>query len=324
MAGSPTNQFSYTLKALNFINSQPISQEEFINWLMREFGLRYEFARKALQTVMKGCGLIRSEKRKLYLTLRGKELITTANPKVLLESFIEHYGGFEELFEVMIESGGQPAKELLKQWQEKIFLSYPSTKTWKPRYIKTQFQHRLYWLRSLGFVKSIGADYLLSSDGFKMALELKKAKNPQEALEISHHELEKKMQFLGEFFQFEARKRPSVNDILPPYRQKLQKDRQLDCLWVRTVHFAGKIQYPIEIQISGSIADSIERLEMIANFVQKAIVITDCKQQKEIQERLEMKRSPLLDKIVFIDIEDVDKIVEAATIMKTITDKIFG
>lgn len=326
MAGGPAKQFPYTLKVLNLINSKTLSQAEFINWFVSEFSSSSEFARKVLQIIMKGCELVYSDKGKLYLTDKGNELITTENPQVLLKSFIENYGGFEELFEAMLECGGQPAKVLLDEWQKKVITSYPLTANWKPRYIKTQFQHRLDWLRSLGFAQSIGGSYLLSSNGFKMALELKKraAKTPEEAMEVSHHEFEKKMQFLGEFFQFEARKRPSINDILPCSRPRLQKDRQLDCLWVRTVHFAGKIQYPIEIQISGSIADSIERLEMVANFVQKALVITDQRQQEDILERLETKRSPLLDKIVFIDIEDVDKIVEAATIMKAFTEKIFG
>lgn len=132
------------------------------------------------------------------------------------------------------------------------------------------------------------------------------------------------MKFIGEFFQFEVRKNPSINDVLPSSALRLKEKRQLDCLWVRTVHFAGKIQYPLEIQIAGSIADTIERLEMVANFIQKAIIITDQTQQEKILDRLKIKRSPLLDKVVFIDIEDVDKIVEAATIMKMFTDKIFG
>lgn len=326
MAGGPVNQFSYTLKVLNFINSRPLSREEFINWFTEEFNSGSEFARKVLQIIMQGCGLVRADKGKLHLSTKGNELITTASPQVLLKSFIENYGGFEELFEVMIKSGGKPAKVLLKQWQEALATSYFDTKTWKHQYIKTQFQHRLDWLRSLGFVQSIGTNYLLSSNGLRIALELKKenAKTSKEAIEVSHHEFEQKIKFLGEFFQFEARNRPSVNDVLPSSKPKLRKDRQLDCLWVRTVHFAGKIQYPVEIQISGSIADSIERLEIVANFVHKALVITDQSQQKEILERLEAKRSPLLDKIVLIDIEDVDKIVEAATIMKAFTEKVFG
>lgn len=146
----------------------------------------------------------------------------------------------------------------------------------------------------------------------------------QQALQFTHAELEKKIQFIGEFFQFEVRRPADVNEVLPPSVPKLGERRLLDCLWVRTVHFAGKIHYPIEIQLAGNIADTIERLETVANFVQKAIVITDREQQERIISRLRAKKSVLLDKIVFIDIEDIDKIVEAATIMKAFSEKIFS
>ncbi len=325
MAGGVKGQFTALLTTLRFIKDNRPKRVEFLDWFMEQFKAGREFSRHVLEKVLKGSGLVISKKGRLHLSPEGEQVLNNAQPQFLLERFIKHYGGFEELFEV-IKGKAKPLEEIFSQWWGKVRQNFPHVGSWSRQHALSQFNHRLNWLRSLGFVITVGGDYLLSQEGLKVysGLLQQRITSPEEARRISHSDLEEKMRFIGEFFQFEVRKRPSVNDILPPSTYKLREERQLDCLWVRTIHFAGKLQYPIEIQIAGSIADTIERLEMVVNFIQKAIIITDHEQQERIRERLKAKRSPLIDKIVFIDIDDIDKIVEAATIMKAFVEKVFS
>ncbi len=325
MVGGAEGQFTALLTVLRFINENRPTRSDFLNWFMKRFDTRKEFSRHVLEKVLKGGGLVTYRKKRLYLTTEGEQILNDAQPHFLLDCFMRHYAGFEEMFET-IKGEAKPLKVLFSQWWERICQNYPNVTSWSRQHALSQFNHRLNWLRSLGFVVSVGGEYLLSEKGLKVYVGLlrRKVTSSEEERRISHSDLEEKMRFIGEFFQFEVRKRPSVNDIFPPGAYRMKEERQLDCLWVRTIHFAGKLQYPIEIQIAGSIADTIERLEMVVNFIQKAIIITDREQQERIRERLKAKRSPLIDKIVFIDLDDIDKIVEAATIMKTFVEKIFG
>ncbi|MCS7186135.1 MAG: hypothetical protein RMK89_04175 [Armatimonadota bacterium] len=325
MAGGAEGQFIALLTVLRFIKDNHPTRVDFLDWFMKQFDAKREFSRHVLEKVLKGSGLVIYRRKKLYLASEGEQVLDNAQPKLLLDCFMKHYGGFEELFEV-VKGKAKPLRDIFPQWWEKVRQNYPNVASWSRQHALSQFNHRLNWLRSLGFVVTMGGDYLLSQGGLKVYTELlrRKVASPEEARRISHSDLEEKMRFIGEFFQFEVRKRPSVNEIFPQGAYRLKEERQLDCLWVRTIHFAGKLQYPIEIQIAGSIADTIERLEMVVNFIQKAIVITDQEQQERIRERLKAKRSPLIDKIVFVDIDDVDKIVEAATIMKAFVEKVFG
>lgn len=326
MAGRTEGQFSALLRVLRFIRENRPTRPEFLNWFMKQFKTGKEFSRQVLEKVLKGSELVAYDKRKkLNLTSKGEQVLDSGQPETLLKCFMNHYGGFEELFEV-VKGEAKPLETIFHQWWEKICENYPEVNSWSQQHAHSQFNHRLNWLRSMGFVTTVGGEYLLSREGLKAYTRLLRQTitSLREAQRLSHNDIEEKMRFIGEFFQFEVRKRPSVNEILPSSASKLKEKRQLDCLWVRTIHFAGKLQYPIEIQIAGSIADTIERLEMVANFIQKAIVITDQKQQERIRERLETKRSPLIDKIVFIDIDDIDKIVEAATIMKAFVERVFS
>lgn len=86
---------------------------------------------------------------------------------------------------------------------------------------------------------------------------------------------------------------------------------------------AARLQYAFEVQLGGNIADAIERLEMVASFVQKAVIITDEEQQVRIQDRLAVKHSPLRDKILFLSYDDIDNVVEAVNALKVFTKKVF-
>jgi hypothetical protein len=167
---------------------------------------------------------------------------------------------------------------------------------------------------------------ILTERGLKLASRIKvSALGAQEQrAEVSHNDLEDKVKLIGEFFEFEAKKRPSVNEALPTYALKFKEgDRQLDCLWVRYVPFAGKMKFPIEIQLGGNLADAIDRLETVAQFVQRAIIVTTEGQEEAIMDRLRVKRSTLLGKLTIIFVDDVYKAVEAANVLQSLAKKIF-
>jgi hypothetical protein len=140
---------------------------------------------------------------------------------------------------------------------------------------------------------------------------------------MSHNEIENKLKAIGEFFEFISVKRAPVNDARPAHAPRLAENRQLDCLWARVINFGGKVQYAFEVQLGGNISDAIERLEMVASFVQKAVVITDEDQQMRIRDRLNVKHSQLRDKILFLSYEDIDNVLEAVNALKVFTSKIF-
>lgn len=103
----------------------------------------------------------------------------------------------------------------------------------------------------------------------------------------------------------------------------LSENRQLDCLWARVIHFGGKVQYAFEVQVGGNMSDAIERLEMVAPFVQKAVVVTDEEQQRKIENRLNVKHSQLRDKLLFLSYEDINQIATAVNALKVFTANFF-
>jgi hypothetical protein len=192
-------------------------------------------------------------------------------------------------------------------------------------FARNQAPIRYNWLRGFGYASVVAHQIFLTEKGLKLAADLRLSGVPTERrVEVSHGDLEDKIKIIGEFFEFEAKKRASINDALPTYAMKLQEgDRQLDCLWVRYIPFAGHVKFPVEIQLGGNLADSLDRLETVSQHVQKAIVVTTQDQEKRIIDRLKVKRSSLLDKLTIIFVDDVYKAVEAATVLSALAKKIF-
>src|SRR6266852_4203968 len=85
----------------------------------------------------------------------------------------------------------------------------------------------------------------------------------------------------------------------------------------------GKIKFPIEIQLGGNLADTLERLETVSQFVKRAIIVTTEKQEKAIIDRLWVKKSHLLEKLTIIFVDDVYRAVEAANVLNSLAKKIF-
>ena len=185
---------------------------------------------------------------------------------------------------------------------------------------------RYNWLRGFGYTSVVAHEIFLTEKGLKLAADVRvgSARTEKERTEVSHVDLEEKMRVIGEFFEFEARKRASLNDALPSYALKLREgNRQLDCLWIRYIPFAGQVKFPVEIQLGGNLADSLDRLETVSQSVQKAIVVTTEDQEKKIIDRLRVKKSLLLDKLTIIFVDDVYKAVAATTVLSALANKVF-
>jgi hypothetical protein len=57
--------------------------------------------------------------------------------------------------------------------------------------------------------------------------------------------------------------------------------------------------------------------------VQKAIVVTNDEQAKKVRDRLEVKHSPLRDKVLFLSYDDVNSVAEAVSALTVFTRKVF-
>jgi hypothetical protein len=314
--GSLSHYTSNLTAVLRYLDSQNPSRSPAFSWVASEFGTSQEFARKVLDA-LKALGLT---------TVKGRHILPTA----LAREFVQHQD-VQKVGQLLAAkvTGMQEILELLAGAQsiEKAALFDACNKLLLQPIPRNQFEHRINWLRGLGFVDIVAKNYYATDLGLRLAAQTRAslAKDEESRLAVSHADLEDRLVIIGEFFEFEAAKRPSINAVLPSYALKLSHgDRQLDCLWVRYVHFGGKIKFPIEVHLGGNMADTLDRLETVSEFVQKAILVTDEEREKQVIDRLKVKRSRLLDKLVIVSVEDIYKVVEATSILRSFTSKVFS
>lgn len=325
MFGPVGKQYSSLINILQKIRKDKYVQENFVKWMQSSFGLSDSYARKVITALFLGMGLVERRKKRHIPSKTGNQVLNKNDPIIFYRIFSKTFFAVDILLQNL--SNIQPARwDILRDsWSENIRKVREEPRSWSKQHLSSQLRFRLDWLRSLDLVDFITGQYYISRKGSQIRrIDLEStAATRTEREEIAHNDIEDKLSLIGAFFQFEVKKRAKLNDILPRSSQ-LKENRQVDSLWVRFVHFGGKIQYPFEVQLSGSMADAIERLEMVANVVQKAIVITDAKQKEKMLDRLKVKRSPLLEKIVFLEPEEVDKILEATIVMKSFTEAVFS
>ena len=323
MVGGIPQGFANYLAILRSIEINRLSRQGLVDWLKREYKIKDSYARNIVALLLFGTGLVKSEGGNCALTQTGSELAKTGSAGLLYEVIARQFIGVQELTTLIEE--GQPISgdELLSAWERMVRDN--SKVNWNRNHARMQFKHRLEWLRALGLVNKVADTYYLAKAGIREATRrrVRATPNAKAAQDVSHNDVEGKLQAIGDFFEFMSIKRASVNEARPHNAPKLVENRQLDCLWARVIHFGGKVQYAFEVQLGGSISDAIERLEMVASFVQKAVVITDEEQQARIQDRLVVKNSPLRDKILFLSYEDIDNVVEAVNALKVFTKKVF-
>ena len=325
MAGGIRGQYSTLTSILQCLQEEPQAKKDLVKLLRERLNLSDSFARKLCSVLFVGTGLV-IRKRNLYsLSELGAQFTRSPTPVAFYELLSLNFVGTEIILRIIQKSQPTPWETLRERWAEEMRRTHQEVRKWSSQHLSSQLRFRVDWLRSLGLVNYITGKYVLTEEGLRQERAAREAAacSEDEKQTISHNDLEDKLTLIGAFFQFEVKKRATINQMLPPSNRRLSEDRQVDCLWVRFVHFGGKLQYPFEVQISGNMADAIERLEMVANVVQKAVVVTDEKQQKRMLDRLKVKRSLLLDKVMFVTPDEVDKVVEAAAVMKSFTDQLF-
>ncbi len=304
------------VRILSHINQANPSRRDAVLWVCREYRVVHEFARKLLN-VLRAAGAMHCERSAYSLSAEGQNFLESGDSDILFRLFLRSVAGFKEMIQLLETEAPLPLKALDERWAE----------TMRPvRFAPNQGPIRYNWLRGFGYASVVAHHILLTEKGLKLATELRleNAETSRGRTGLSHVELEDKVRLIGEFFEFEAKKRPSINDALPSYALKLREgDRQLDCLWVRYIPFAGQIRFPVEIQLGGNLADSLDRLETVCDHVQRAIIVTTEDQEQKIVDRLKVKRSHLLDKLTIIFVDDVYKAVEAAGVLTALARKIF-
>lgn len=301
---------------LSHIDQAKPSRRDAVLWVCSKYDVVYEFARKLLN-VLGAVGVLHCEDSRYELTSAGRNFLESGDSALLFHLFVRTVTGFKELVEILEAEAPLSLKTLDERWAEAM----------KPViFANNQCPIRYNWLRGFGYASVVAHEIFLTEKGLKLAADMRLSGAPtgKERTDVSHVDLEEKMKVIGEFFEFEARKRPSLNDALPSYALKLREgDRQLDCLWVRYIPFAGHVKFPVEIQLGGNLADSLDRLETVSQYVQKAIVVTTEDQEPKIIDRLKVKKSLLLDKLTIIFVDDVYKAVEATTVLSALAKKIF-
>lgn len=323
MIGGIGQGFPNYLLVLRTVETTKRSKRELVKWLVKRFGLATSYADNVVTTLLTGPGVVELQDGICVVGKPGRALLENSSPRFLYALFADQFLGVAEIPALLAEQQPLTSDALFDAWFDKIKRTIQ--KRWTPRHARMQFKHRIDWLRSLDIINRVADTYYLSAHGMEATTQAKTraARSSEKRDAISHNDIEDKLKSIGEFFEFMAIKRASVNDARPVRVPKLSENRQLDCLWARIIHFGGRVQYAFEVQLSGNVSDAIERLEMVAPFVQKAVVVTDEAQQRKIEDRLLVKQSPLRDKLLFLSYDDINQIAAAVNALKVFTGKVF-
>jgi hypothetical protein len=323
MVGGISEGFANYLGILREVDAQRPTRQSLEEWLTTEYGIKHSYARNIVSLLLFGTGLLESEGKCCQVTSAGKDLLKSGAASLLYEMVASRFIGIDNIISIVEQRQPISGEDLQRSWESEVRQKW--SVRWNDRHASIQFKHRLDWLRSLGMINKVADGYYLAKAGIREVTRrrVQAATGEGAAEKVSHSDIEDKLTAIGEFFEFVSIKRAMVNEARPTNTPRLSENRQLDCLWARVIQFGGKVQYAFEVQLSGSISDAIERLEMVASFVQKGVVVTDEEQQARIEDRLAVKNSPLRDKILFLSYEDIDNVVEAVNALRVFTKKIF-
>jgi len=294
-------------RILEAVRSEGLDEDGLERWMLGEYGLKNRRMARSYIAVVKRMGLLEDKGGGLSLTREAEEFLRAGDNSILLRLLVERVFGFEELLRLLAE---RQLLTIREAWEEFRRLYRVDWRT------DAQVRWRMYWLLSLGLVDSTSGKYYLTEEGLAAVSRLAEAEKP------SHADLVDKMRYIGECLGFEALKEESVNAMLPPERRLRSYGKRLDCLWVMRMPLGGKVYYPVEVQLGGSLSDTIDRLETVADFAKKAIVVTDGRQEKAMVERLKARRSKLIDKVVFLRPEEVYKLVKAVNTLRSLLDRL--
>jgi len=326
LPGGIRNYYKTLYKVLENVKTNSPTFLDIKNWLIKEYALTSEEkTSKGYLDVIKKLGFINFENKHFQITKNGEKILNSNDAGIVFNIIVDKISGVKEIVDIISQKQPIDKKSIHNELEVKI---KPGWKT------DAQVGWRLNWLLSLGILETTSNKYYLTEYGIESKLKLneieitkteKTAKGKEEKIEkISHSDLEDKLKYIGDFFEFISIKRPRINEMLPDDRKLKSSNKELDGLWIKKIPMGGKIYYPIEVQIGGNLSDTIDRLETVSDFAQKAIIVIDEKQENILRERLNAKRSKLLDKIVCIRPEDVNKIMSATTALKSFFIDVFN
>lgn len=324
LPGGNRNYAHALSKILLALNENRFNEKNFISWMMKEYSLESPKTTKGYIEVVKKIGIVDIKDGIFILNDNGKSFLENKDNQLILKLLIEYIFGFEEILKLLSEKQTLDKTEIYNEIENRFHTG------WKTEH---QIIFRIYWLLSLEFVEISSGKYYLTEKGIAALNDILKnqlSKKIETKIEVkkdlekfSHSDLEDKMKYIGDFFEFVAHKRPDINLMLTKERQLKTSNKELDGLWIKKIPMGGDIYFPIEIQIEGNLSDTIDRLETVSDFAQKVITVIDEAQENIMLERLKAKRSKLIDKIIFIRYEDVYKLVSATNTLKPFFEKIF-
>lgn len=185
MAGAVNEQFDNLLETLRWVNDNTPSPNGVHEWLRSKYGLSHYFARNIYTVLLRSSGLIEVRGNKCYLSSEGQDVLVTASPTVLLETFEKAFIGIAALLEVLRSHPSMKAKPLSAQWFGIASKRFPALRNWSERTVNSQFRHRMNWLQAMGLVVSTTSGYALSESGWQFV-----QRHPPEAIAIQPHEIE--------------------------------------------------------------------------------------------------------------------------------------
>ncbi len=289
LPGGTRNYVNTLSKILLVLHENHFNEENLISWMMKEYSLESSKTTKGYIEVVKKIGVVDIKDGIFILNENGKSFLEQKDNQLILKLLIENIFGFEEILKLLSEKQTLDKTEIYNEIENRCHTG------WKT---ETQIIYRIYWLLSLEFVEISSGKYYLTEKGItalNAILKYQLTKNIETEIEvkqdlesISHSDLEDKMKYIGDFFEFEAIKRPNINLMLTMERQLKSSNKELDGLWIKKIPMGGKIYFPIEIQIGGNLSDTIDRLETVSDFAQKVITVIDETQEKNMIERMRL------------------------------------
>jgi len=176
-----------------------------IERIQSHFGLSYYFARNIFSVLFVSTGLVEAKKDSpCLLTESGERFLQTGSATTLLHVFDANFLGVAALLEVVEKHDTLSNLSLQTAWSALIRARFPQTQTWSHKTSSGQYQHRLRWLRALGFVAVELGDVRLTEQGRALV-----AQEPPELSSVTDYEIQKCQetlgnQTLGDFAPFEA------------------------------------------------------------------------------------------------------------------------
>lgn len=322
----PGGTRNYHKTLVNMLNKVSVLNvyNDFVKWFKTEYNLEGKRTPTNYINLVRQLDLIKISDGKISLTSPGLELLRKQDDGIIFRLLLNKIEAFEDILNLIRSKEPITKEEIQENIEEILHVG------WKT---DAQINWRLNWLLGLGIIEITSGKYYLTDVGIEQlklmqdeaieSQEKPEKEKKEDLVEITHSDLEDKLRYIGEFFEFESVKRPKINMMLPEDRQLKSSNKELDGLWIKKIPLGGKIYYPIEVQIGGNLSDIIDRLETVSDFAQKALIVIDKDQEKILRERLNAKRSKLLDKIVCIRYEDVFKIVSATNALKSFFSELF-